>query len=547
MYKSTSHKAALTAGIIAAAAMLQGPVGSAMAADITLQPFTGFVFNAPIGIDFHEPTGKLLLSVNYPTGSPNNLDLVAANGAPTPFSGLAGLTDELKIATVRASACQGGFTVGQAFTGNGQPGQLVRISANGATVNNPWVTLPGEAATIRGSLIQDRFCAAGGDLVVVTGNEQNTNPANDNVGNVWRVTAAGAATKIATIGRHLEGVTTVPNNPAVYGPLAGRILAGDEDRLFNGNVQLNGPNGKIYAINPNGVNDYFTIGNGSPTTCTVPTGQPSGCNYQTATPFNPEDLDNIRANSDFFGVAFSNGLVYTASSLDQSATNFRDRCGQILISQEFPFPNTSGLSALRWTGSGFAVDPLTSNRDGQILQWEHVTFTSGQDCFVPPVPPAGGPGVLQTVTQGGWGAPARGNNPGMVLQNNFSKIGPVTIGSNGGLYALTFTSAAAIRGFLPQGGTPAALTGSAVNPATKISVFAGQVLALKLNVSFSDVGVLATNLRNFVLTGGPATGKTVAQVLADANKALGAGGLPSYVSSISQLNDVVTSINEMFD
>ena len=54
-------------------------------------------------------------------------------------------------------------------------------------------------------------------------------------------------------------------------------------------------------------------------------------------------------------------------------------------------------------------------------------------------------------------------------------------------------------------------------------------------------------LLSFVITSGPATGKTVGQVLVDANKALGGCGLPSYVTSISQLNDVVTSINEKFD
>ena len=35
--------------------------------------------------------------------------------------------------------------------------------------------------------------------------------------------------------------------------------------------------------------------------------------------------------------------------------------------------------------------------------------------------------------------------------------------------------------------------------------------------------------------------------LADADKALGGCGLPSYVTSISQLNDIVASINEKFD
>src|SRR4029434_6419191 len=100
----------------------------------------------------------------------------STTGSPTQFSSLAGLTNELKIATVRFSTCQGGFTSGEVFTGNGDPGQVVRISADGTTVLNPWVNLGAapffETAIVRGSLFQDRFCAAGGDLIVVTGNEQ---------------------------------------------------------------------------------------------------------------------------------------------------------------------------------------------------------------------------------------------------------------------------------------------------------------------------------------------------------------------------------------
>ena len=53
--------------------------------------------------------------------TPHNLDLVdSTTGAPTQFSTLHGLSNELKIATVRlTAACQGGFVDGEVFTGNG--------------------------------------------------------------------------------------------------------------------------------------------------------------------------------------------------------------------------------------------------------------------------------------------------------------------------------------------------------------------------------------------------------------------------------------------
>jgi len=106
-------------------------------------------------------------------------------------------------------------------------------------------------------------------------------------------------------------------------------------------------------------------------------------------------------------------------------------------------------------------------------------------------------------------------------------------------------SATAVRSFLPAGGPPSVLTANATNPtSTSAGVFAGQVLALTLNTQVLSSG---SSLLSYVITTGPATGKTVAQVLADANKAIGGCGLPSYVTSISQLNDVVDYINNLFD
>ncbi len=451
------------------------------------------------------------------------------------------------------------------------------------------------------------------------------------------------------------------NNPTIYGPLAGRIIAGDEDRVSGTG---NGPNGRIYAVNPNGVDDFFTVG-------AAASGVTGHTHYQTAILFNPEDLDVVRKNADFFGVDFGGGAVLTASSADLSASNFRDRCGQILITQEFPVASTSGLYALRWdSGTGTFIADLLTSMGSTVGHWEHTTFTSGEDCLLPPpqrkvvktpdngtfteasqvsftivvsnpapagsspatnvtltdqlpgngglvwtginISPAQGgctltanllncalgtiqPGDsvtvtvtstlntpaaacasqpnpvalatadgpltaqdsgslscspnLVTVTQGGWHATPHGNNPGTILNAYFTAHpgATVIIGSTSCASGktLTFTSANAIRAFLPAKGTPGVLAASATNPTTSAAgVFAGQVLALQLNLTILPSGGA---LGSFVLTTGPAAGQTVAQVLADADKALGGCGLPGYVSSISQLNDVVTSINEKFD
>jgi hypothetical protein len=205
--------------LIAVTAGLHHVQPAAGATSITLRPLATD-FNNPIDVGYHQPSGKILLSVNYSGGVPNNFDLIAADGSHTPFSAIKGLTDEVYIASVRSSPCQGGFTVGESFVGTGTPGVIARISPDGSKVDNPWVTLPGEAGLLRGGLTQDRYCVFGGDLIVTT-----------TTGDVWRVNSARKPTEVAA---HLaapnsfEGPTTVPNDPLRYGPWAGTVLVTNE-------------------------------------------------------------------------------------------------------------------------------------------------------------------------------------------------------------------------------------------------------------------------------------------------------------------------------
>jgi hypothetical protein len=159
-------------------------------------------------------------------------------------------------------------------------------------------------------------------------------------------------------------------------------------------------------------------------------------------------------------------------------------------------------------------------------------------------PPPSAP--YATFTQGGWGAKPSGNNPGRLLATNFSRVypgGAVVIGQT---RTITLTSPYAIEKFLPQGGTPAKLTQSYVNPTSKISVLAGQVLALKLNVDFSAAGITRMGLGTLTVVSGELAGATVNEVLALANAVLGGAPLPVGVT-LADLNDTVTRINENFD
>jgi hypothetical protein len=160
-------------------------------------------------------------------------------------------------------------------------------------------------------------------------------------------------------------------------------------------------------------------------------------------------------------------------------------------------------------------------------------------------PPA--PAPFTTYTQGGWGASPSGNNPGALLTSKFTTVYPTGSVGIGGTKRLTFTSASAIVIFLPQGGTPGVLTANATNPTTSAAgVLAGQVLALQLNVNFSNAGITRSGLGALKAQSGKLTGYTVNQVLTLANAVIGGGTVPAGIS-ISDINNVVDAINNNFD
>jgi len=213
-----------------------------------------------------------------------------------PFSNASGFTDEVKIATVRSGGV-GGFMTGDLFTGNGVDGEIVRITNNGGTVINPWVSLPGAGnGLMRGSLYVDRTGVFGGDLIVVTTG-----------GEVWRIQSNGTTTKLADVNTHLEGMITVPNDVAKYGPLSGKIIAGAEGQS------------RLYTIDTAGNTAFFTPG------------------------VNIEDIDLIPANENFFGVNFG-----TAKILGAPASEFSSIVGDIPVNSGVPLWFRAVPSVLGW-------------------------------------------------------------------------------------------------------------------------------------------------------------------------------------------------------
>jgi hypothetical protein len=332
-----------TTALIAATAVLHHVQPAAGATSITLRPLaTGF--NNPIDVGYHQPTDKILLSVNYSSGVPNNFDLIAADGSHTPFSAVKGLTDEVYIASVRSSPCQAGFTVGQSFVGTGTPGVIARISPDGSQVVNPWVTLPGETGLLRGGLAQDRYCVFGGDLIVTT-----------TTGDVWRVTSAGVPHEVAA---HLaapnsfEGPTTVPNDPR-YGPWAGTVLVTNE------------ADGCVYSVTAAGKATCSKFG------------------------FDAESVRVIPPGENYYAVDFADHSVLTAA-----ASEFVGIVGDLLVANE-----DGVLQHVRYDPGTRA---FTAEQVAKVGQFEGTTFAPATVAVVTPVPtPAPTPTPCTGVSIGG--------------------------------------------------------------------------------------------------------------------------------------------------
>jgi hypothetical protein len=146
------------------------------------------------------------------------------------------------------------------------------------------------------------------------------------------------------------------------------------------------------------------------------------------------------------------------------------------------------------------------------------------------------PGSFLTYTEAAWGETPAGVNTGTFLHNNFAGAFPqgLVIGDCGNF--MTFSSAQGITDFLPRNKDI-----DGINVA-----FAGQVTALSLSIGFDNAytrfGASSTHISDLYVASGNFTNWTVAEVLAEANRAV--GGCSNY--TIEELYEVVYNINENF-
>jgi RHS repeat-associated protein len=260
-------------------------------------------FHEHAGLDHHQPSRKLILSANTAAGESHSFELLAGDGGHSAFSNVAGLQGDVLVATARddgQGVSRGGFQPGTLFASTGAAGVVARISADGASVQNPWVVLPDEAQIT--GLHLDRTGVFGGDLLVVTA-----------AGGVWRVSASATPTRLAALDTRLAGVAVVPDDVLAYGPWAGKVLAGAKEL------------GSVYAINAQGQSVPFAVG------------------------LNPQDIDIVPAHENFYAIDHTSRKLLGAA--EGALTGI---IGDILVTQESP----GRVSRVRWDGTGFVVAAL---------------------------------------------------------------------------------------------------------------------------------------------------------------------------------------------
>jgi hypothetical protein len=153
-----------------------------------------------------------------------------------------------------------------------------------------------------------------------------------------------------------------------------------------------------------------------------------------------------------------------------------------------------------------------------------------------------------TGTPADWGATARPNNAAALLFRRWGSIyrkGLIV----GGTYKIKLTSQRATDEFLPASGAPAPLRKHYGNPlTTEAGAFAGEVVALKINLDFSGAKILPPGLTKLkIAPGNKLAGRNVGEILTLANQVLGGRlvALPAGCS-LEDLYNVVASINANF-
>lgn len=195
---------------------------------------------------------------------------------------------------------------------------------------------------------------------------------------------------------------------------------------------------------------------------------------------------------------------------------------------------------------------IYTHRFRQLIVWSIFTFFSATTIFSTHTYAQNNTRFcdgFRTQNQRDWGERPRNNNSAGYLYKNFAAAFPdgITVGCDN---KLKLTSAQAVTNLLPISGRISKLpNGTLVNPNNRRfnNPFAGQVIALKINMTFDEwdpnFGSNTILLKDLIIRRGPFVNKTVGEVMVLAEKAL--GGCP-VSHSLYELNEIVTRINRNY-
>ena len=177
-------------------------------------------------------------------------------------------------------------------------------------------------------------------------------------------------------------------------------------------------------------------------------------------------------------------------------------------------------------------------------------------------------GDFITCEQGDWGDIPTPTNAAWLLEDNYDSVyassaGVFQVGDTGG-FSMSFSGAPELLDYMPAAGPSGPLDGDLLNPpSTTSGAFGGDITALKLNIDFSDAGLLPGNLgvhfgdlhlQNF--SGGQLrglNGLTVRQFAFGMNNLLGGGtffiarlNFTYHTNDIPALDPIARSITGSF-
>jgi hypothetical protein len=255
----------------------------------------------------------------------------------TNWTDIANIGGEVELALAKQTLA--GFTNGDMFFGNPGSDGFTHVgwaAPGGASWDLNWTVLTNETRPLQGGFYMDRTRTFSNDLIVVSGG-----PGVVGGGNIWQISSNREPRLLAHFADgSIEGVVTLTNDPAKWGPWAGKIITGDE------------ANGIIYTVDTNGAVYPYVLGIDL-----------------------PEDYEIIPANQDLYvcDESYQGGAI-----MKLPAVYFTNYVGQLLITKEGDNHSIPGkLFIVGWDGAtgNFVLNSITYIRpDGTAGLLEHAAF-----------------------------------------------------------------------------------------------------------------------------------------------------------------------------